>query len=281
MMATAASPVGVVDEDGCCPGLSGAPQIECTRELIALANKVDQLKRDHTELDRDIQEMNDIVMNDISILLLKTQELNPGSQEADPTCQTSPGTANLLKDRLKLVNYSTFCRTTTEDPPKITQVTQSGRETAHLLNCKPKLTSYSKTRQPPRDNSPNSHQIDANLGPPKTQTYAEVATCLKEVKTKPIFNLANGHQQLPVSRPEGVVQLDYSGDIVKSGSKTKRCLSDLPEQAQPGSAALETPSQDPHPASALSENPNPAKIEEAKSQGTKTLAVRQNLHCHF
>ncbi|KAJ9083279.1 hypothetical protein DSO57_1036237 [Entomophthora muscae] len=61
MMATAASPVGVVDEDGCCPGLSRAPQIQCARELIALANKVDQLKWDHTELDRDIQEINEVI----------------------------------------------------------------------------------------------------------------------------------------------------------------------------------------------------------------------------
>ncbi|KAJ9068083.1 hypothetical protein DSO57_1032209 [Entomophthora muscae] len=60
------------------------------------------------------------VMNDISILVLKTQELNPGSQEADPTRQTSPGPANFLKDGLKLVNYSAFCQPTTEDPSKIT-----------------------------------------------------------------------------------------------------------------------------------------------------------------
>ncbi|KAJ9066245.1 hypothetical protein DSO57_1011572 [Entomophthora muscae] len=61
MMATAASPVGVVDEDGYCPGLPGAPQIQCTRKLIPLANEVDQLKRDHTELDKDILEMNDVI----------------------------------------------------------------------------------------------------------------------------------------------------------------------------------------------------------------------------
>ncbi|KAJ9048362.1 hypothetical protein DSO57_1035742 [Entomophthora muscae] len=61
MMATAASTVGVVNEDGCCPGLPGAPQIQCARELIALAKKVDQLKQDHTELDRDVQEMNDMI----------------------------------------------------------------------------------------------------------------------------------------------------------------------------------------------------------------------------
>ncbi|KAJ9056036.1 hypothetical protein DSO57_1037210 [Entomophthora muscae] len=54
------------------------------------------------------------------------------------------------------------------NPPKTTQVTQSGQKTAHLLNCKPELTSYSETCQSPKDNSPNSHQIDANLEPPKS-----------------------------------------------------------------------------------------------------------------
>ncbi|KAJ9057010.1 hypothetical protein DSO57_1026591 [Entomophthora muscae] len=108
------------------------------------------------------------VMNDISILLLKTQELNPSSQKADPTLQTSPGSANLLRDGLKLVNYSAFCQPTTEDPPKTTQVTQSGWGTANLLNCILELMSYSETCQSPKDNSPNGHQIDANLEPPKT-----------------------------------------------------------------------------------------------------------------
>ncbi|KAJ9080488.1 hypothetical protein DSO57_1024413 [Entomophthora muscae] len=59
--------------------------------------------------------------------------------------------------------------------------------------------SYSETRQSPKDNSPNGHQIDANLEPPKIWTYAEVVACLKEVKTKPIINSANDHQQLPVT----------------------------------------------------------------------------------
>ncbi|KAJ9069392.1 hypothetical protein DSO57_1018933 [Entomophthora muscae] len=137
-----------------------------------------------------------------------------------------------------------------------------------------KLMSYSETRQPPKENSPNGHQIDANLEPPKTQTYTEVAACLNEFRTKPIFNSANDHQQLPVFRPEGVVQLNYSGDIVNSGSGIKHCHFYLPEQAQSGSAALETPSQDLCPASALSANLNPAKIEKSKSHGIKTLAVR-------
>ncbi|KAJ9083935.1 hypothetical protein DSO57_1029424 [Entomophthora muscae] len=61
MMTTAASPVGVVDKDSCYPGLAGAPRIQCSRELIALANEVDHLKQDHAELDRDIQEMSELI----------------------------------------------------------------------------------------------------------------------------------------------------------------------------------------------------------------------------
>ncbi|KAJ9066871.1 hypothetical protein DSO57_1005252 [Entomophthora muscae] len=141
-------------------------------------------------------------MNEISILVLKTQELSPSSQKTDQTLQDSPGPANPLSQRLKLLNYSATRRPTTEnflnscqsatklvptkthtykgnvtwlmkvgegptanlprantgalestlealesnpDPPKTTQVTQSGQEPTHLLNCITKLTSYSKT----------------------------------------------------------------------------------------------------------------------------------------
>ncbi|KAJ9050970.1 hypothetical protein DSO57_1009058 [Entomophthora muscae] len=149
---------------------------------------------------------------------------NGNSLKADQTLQDSPGPANLLSHRLKLLNYPATCRHTTEDslnscqsatklvpmkthiykgdvtwltevgegptaslprantgvskstletlestpdPPKATQVTQNGQEPAHLLNCKPKLSSYSEARQSPKDNSPNGHQIDANLEPQK------------------------------------------------------------------------------------------------------------------
>ncbi|KAJ9088450.1 hypothetical protein DSO57_1023042 [Entomophthora muscae] len=61
MVATASSPTGVIDEDGCCPGLPGAPQIQCARELIALANEVDYLKQDHAKLNRDVQEMSELI----------------------------------------------------------------------------------------------------------------------------------------------------------------------------------------------------------------------------
>ncbi|KAJ9052681.1 hypothetical protein DSO57_1031914 [Entomophthora muscae] len=159
--------------------------------------------------------------------------------------------------------------------PYILQVvsTITGYYTAHLLNCKPELTSYSKTHQSPKDNSLNGHQIAANLAPPKIQTYAEVVACLKEVKTKPTVNSSNDYQQLPVFRPEGVVQLNYSGDVVNSGGRTKHHHFYSPEQTQPGSAALKTLSQDPCPASVLSAKLNPAKIEEAKTHGIKAPAV--------
>ncbi|KAJ9067602.1 hypothetical protein DSO57_1037448 [Entomophthora muscae] len=61
LMATSASPVGVIDEDGCFPGLPGNPHIQRARELIALANKVDHLKQDHSSLDRDVQEMSELI----------------------------------------------------------------------------------------------------------------------------------------------------------------------------------------------------------------------------
>ncbi|KAJ9052350.1 hypothetical protein DSO57_1035097 [Entomophthora muscae] len=166
------------------------------------------------------------VMNDISILVLKTQELNPGSQKADPTLQTSPGPTNPLKDGLK------------------------------------SLTSYFETRQSPKDNSQNGHQIDANLEPPKTRTYAAVAACLKEVKPNPILNSAN---DLPACHLERIVQLNYSGDMVNSGSRMKHCHFYSPEQALPGPPTPKNLSQDPCPTSTLSANLNPAKIEGAKS----------------
>ncbi|KAJ9048204.1 hypothetical protein DSO57_1037371 [Entomophthora muscae] len=198
---------------------------------------------------------------------------SPGSPEIDDPKQGEQKPANLpsvntggLKSTLETLKLN-------PDPPKTTQVTQSGWEPTHLLNCKPELTSYSKTLQSPEDNSPNGHQIDANLEPPKIQTYAEVVACLKEVKTKPTVNSANDHQQLPVFCPGWVVQFNYSDDIVNSGSGTKNCHFYLPEQAQPGSAALKSLSQDPCPPSALSANLNPAKIEEAKTHDIKALAV--------
>ncbi|KAJ9083598.1 hypothetical protein DSO57_1033073 [Entomophthora muscae] len=191
-------------------------------------------------------------MNDISILVLKTWELKPGSHGKPYVDQSRQEIAQLLAG-------------SSPGPPEIDDPKQgeqkpakcqywSGWEPAHLLNCKPELRSYSETRQSPEDNSPNSHQIAANLVPPKILIYAEVVACLKEVKTKPTVNSANDHQHLPAFC-----------DVVNSGGGKKHCHFYSPEQAQPGSAALKTLSQDPCPTSALSANLNPEKIEEAKT----------------
>ncbi|KAJ9077988.1 hypothetical protein DSO57_1011277 [Entomophthora muscae] len=195
-----------------------------------------------------------VVMNEISILVLKTWNLKPGYQGKPYVDQSGKGIAQLpvgsspgppeIDDpkqggqkpaNLPSVNTGGLKSTletleSNPDPPKTTQVTQSGQESAHLLNCKPKLTSYSETRQSPEDTSPNGHQIDANLAPSKIWTYAEVVACLKEVKTKPTINSANDHQQLSVFCPEWVVQLNYSSDIVNSGGGTKHCHFYLPER---------------------------------------------------
>lgn len=61
IVANAASPVEASNGDGCCPGLPGNPQIQCAKELITLANEVDLLKRDHSNLDKDVQEMSELI----------------------------------------------------------------------------------------------------------------------------------------------------------------------------------------------------------------------------
>ncbi|KAJ9082912.1 hypothetical protein DSO57_1000214 [Entomophthora muscae] len=201
----------------------------------------------------------------ISILVLKTWELKPRSQGKPYVDQSGQETAQLLVGSSPGPPEIDDPKQGEQKPANLPSINTGGP--AHLLNCKPELTSYSETRQSPKDNSPNGHQIDTNLAPPKIWTYAE------EVKTKPTFNSANDHQQLPVFRPEWVVQLNYSSDVVNSGGETKHYHFYSPEQAQPGSAALKTLSQDPCPASALSANLNPAKIEEAKTHGIKALVV--------
>ncbi|KAJ9051066.1 hypothetical protein DSO57_1008329 [Entomophthora muscae] len=202
-------------------------------------------------------------MNDISILVLKTKESNPSSLKAELTLQDNPRPAKPISHGLKLLNHPANHQPATENSLNTANL-PSANTGVLKPNCKPKSTSYSETCQSPKDNSPNGHQIDANLEPPQIWTYSEVLTCLKEVKAKPIINSANDHQQLPAFHPEWVVQLNCSGDIVNCGGGMKHCHFCSPEQAQPGSATLGTLSQDPHPASALPANLNPAKIEEAK-----------------
>ncbi|KAJ9052460.1 hypothetical protein DSO57_1033928, partial [Entomophthora muscae] len=69
----------------------------------------------------------------------------------------------------------------------------------------------------------------------------------------------------PVSHPEWAMQLAVSGDIVNSSGRTMHCHFCSPEQAQPGSAALKTLSQDPCPAIKLPMSLKSTKIDEAKS----------------
>ncbi|KAJ9081208.1 hypothetical protein DSO57_1017222 [Entomophthora muscae] len=127
---------------------------------------------------------------------------NPGPPEIDDPNQEEQKPANLPSVNTGGSKSTLETLESNPDPPKTTQDTQSGQKPTNLINCKPKLTSYSKTRQSPKDNSPNGHQIATNLVPPKIQNYAEVVAYLKEVKTKPTANSANDCQQLSVFRPE-------------------------------------------------------------------------------
>ncbi|KAJ9065305.1 hypothetical protein DSO57_1021075 [Entomophthora muscae] len=182
------------------------------------------------------------VMNEISILgkpyvdhsRQETAQIpvgsNPGPPEIDDPKQEEQKPANLPSVNAGGLKSTLETLESKPDPPKTNQVTQSGQEPANLLNYKPKLTSYSETCQSSEDNSPNNHQIAANLALPKIQTYAEVVACLKEVKAKPTVNSANNHQQLPVFCPEWVVQSNSSGGIVNSGGGTNHCHFYSPEK---------------------------------------------------
>ncbi|KAJ9054517.1 hypothetical protein DSO57_1013595 [Entomophthora muscae] len=112
------------------------------------------------------------VMNDISILVLKTQELSPSSQKADQTLQNSPGPANLLSHRLKLVNYPVTCRPTTED-------------------------------------SLNSCHSTAKLVPMKTHTNKGNVTWLTEVREEPTANLLRANTKASESTLEALESNPY------------------------------------------------------------------------
>ncbi|KAJ9073201.1 hypothetical protein DSO57_1019093 [Entomophthora muscae] len=151
-----------------------------------------------------------------------------------------------------------------------TQVPQSGLEPTNLLSCRPELLNCSKTHQTLKDDSPNGHQIAINCVPPKTQTYDEVVTCLKEVATKTTASAVNDHQQLPVFRPEWAIQFDCLDDVVNSSSGTKHHHLCSPEQAQLGSTARKTRRQGPNPASELSPDLKSVKSKEAKPPVIRT-----------
>ncbi|KAJ9063058.1 hypothetical protein DSO57_1003989 [Entomophthora muscae] len=169
------------------------------------------------------------VMNDISILVLKTWGLNPGSQKEPCYNQDRQEPARLPvglnprppeiscpnQEELKSANLTSVKTVglkstlgTPElkpDPPKATQVTQNRQKPANLLGWRPKLSNYPENHQTSKDNSPNGHQIAINHVQPKILTYAEVVACLKKVTTRPPASPANDHQHMPASSPEWVI----------------------------------------------------------------------------
>ncbi|KAJ9088080.1 hypothetical protein DSO57_1026731 [Entomophthora muscae] len=213
---------------------------------------------------------------------------NPGPPEISCPSQEEQKPANLPSVKTEGLESTLETPESNPDPPKATQVTQNGQKPANLLSCRPELSNYSKTYQTLKDNSPSKHQITINHVLPKTQTYAEVAACLKEVTTRPPAGPSDDHQLMPASSPEWVIQFDCSGDVVNSGGGTKHCHFCSSEQAQLGSAARKTRSQGPSLASELSPDRNPAKSKEAKppvdNQATtlsrdQTADPHQALYC--
>ncbi|KAJ9077658.1 hypothetical protein DSO57_1014473 [Entomophthora muscae] len=125
------------------------------------------------------------VKNEFLILVLKTQESNPGPQGMLFTNQDRQRLSNLLSCRLELVAPT--------------------------------------ARQLSERYSPNEDQITAECAPSNVQTYTETAACQKKFKTRPDTGPANEHQLLPVSSPELATQLAGSGDAVNKSSRTKHC----------------------------------------------------------
>ncbi|KAJ9076657.1 hypothetical protein DSO57_1023985 [Entomophthora muscae] len=156
------------------------------------------------------------VINEISILVLKTWKLKPGSQGKPYVEQSRQETAQLPvgsnpgppeiddpkqeEQKPAKRQYWRF-EINIGDPGIEPQSSKDYLSCTKWTGTHQLLMSYSETCQSPKDNSPNDPQIAANLVPPKIQNYAEVVACLKEVKTNPTDNSANDCQQLPVFRP--------------------------------------------------------------------------------
>ncbi|KAJ9051262.1 hypothetical protein DSO57_1006184 [Entomophthora muscae] len=244
---------------------------------------------------------NSSVMNDISILVLKTQELNPSPLKADQTPQDGPGPADLLSHRLKLLSCPATCQPNTEDSPNGCQIAtkpvplethtytgnvvclkEVGKRPAtspankHQLLpvfCPEKVLQLANSDDMVNNGSKTKHchfcsqelvqPRTAKLVPLRAQTYAEAVAWARST-TSP----ANKHQLLPVPSPERELQLACSGDMMNQSSKIKRCHFCLPE-----SDALQTLSQDPCPTGKLPINLKPAKSKKVKSHSIKTLAV--------
>ncbi|KAJ9072400.1 hypothetical protein DSO57_1027961 [Entomophthora muscae] len=120
--------------------------------------------------------------------------LCPNQEEQEPASLPSVETGSLIST-LKTQESN-------PNPPKGNHVTQDGQGPINFLSCKPKLLNYYEICQTLENGSLNGHHIAVNPVPPKTQTYTEVLTFLKEVTTRPPASLTNDHQLMPVSSPE-------------------------------------------------------------------------------
>ncbi|KAJ9066770.1 hypothetical protein DSO57_1006381 [Entomophthora muscae] len=141
VMAIAASPIGVINEDGCCPGLSGAPHIHRARELIALANEVDHLKSEHSELDKDIQEMSEVIdlVND----------------RFSPCLSVGPSLNSQLAELSMVVTAQGLCLDITEQ-----QTTLANNKGAHISET---LTTLKKSVLQPWARQGNSTHVNTLL----------------------------------------------------------------------------------------------------------------------
>ncbi|KAJ9057119.1 hypothetical protein DSO57_1025645 [Entomophthora muscae] len=159
------------------------------------------------------------VMNDILILVLKTQESNPNPQETPYTNQDREEPARLPAAKsgslmsvfktLKL-NLSSL---------KADQAPQDGPVPTDLLSHGIELLNYPTARRLNKEDSLNSCQIAAKPMPLKTHTYAGDVACLKKIVKRPTNSPTNKYQLSPVSSPERILQLASSGDIANSSAK--------------------------------------------------------------
>ncbi|KAJ9069610.1 hypothetical protein DSO57_1016771 [Entomophthora muscae] len=160
-------------------------------------HKVDLFVSELSSIEKNIHTLS--VMNVISILVLKTWEFNPVSQKKPCDEQgrqeparlpvgPNPGPSEMsFPNQEKQEHASLLSVKTNQTPPSKGYLSHlGGWEPANLLSYRPKLSNYSENHKTLKDDSPNRHQIADNLVPPKTQTYAEVIACLKEVTTKPL-----------------------------------------------------------------------------------------------
>ncbi|KAJ9061481.1 hypothetical protein DSO57_1020196 [Entomophthora muscae] len=134
----------------------------------------------------------------ISILLLKTQESNPGPHGALCTNQDEQGPAN-------------------------------------LPSCRLKLTKFPTTLQISEGDSLYGDQITTKCVPPRIQTYSKGFACQKEIKTRSVIDPTNKHQQLQTPSLKLAIQLDDSDN---RSNGTKPCHYCLLQLVKPEFSAL-------------------------------------------